>query len=148
LEYRGGGAGTPREAQAAVDDLLRIERRLDPSQIELHAFLLAEELDVIQGGGAGMRELSRRHAEVGPLPLIALGMAERMVRGKNFEAALPLFSYALAGDLRGMRSRGRVALAAAEAAVNTQAFTLAAELLDVAAAEPETELLAQRKQLE
>ncbi len=148
LEYRSGGAGTPREAQAAVDDLTRIESRLEGSQIELHAFLLAEELDVIQGGGAGMRELSRRHAEVGPLPLIALGMAERLVRGKNFDAALPLFTQALAGDLRGLRSRGRVALATAEAAVNAQAFTFAAELLDVAAGEPETQLIAQRKQLE
>ncbi len=148
LEYRGGGAGTPREAQAAVEDLTRIEGRLEPSQIELHAFLLAEELDVIQGGGAGMRELSRRHAEVGPQPLIALGMAERMVRGKNFDAALPLFTQALAGDLRGLRGRGRVALAAAEAAASAQAFTQAAELLDLAAGEPETQLIAQRKQLE
>jgi cellulose synthase operon protein C len=148
LEYRSGGAGTPREAQAAVDELVRIEPRLLPAQIELHAFLLAEELDVIQGGGAGMRELSRRHAEVGPLPLIALGMAERMVRGKNFDAALPLFEQALAGDLQGMRNRGRVALAAAEAAANEQAFTTAAKLLDVAAAEPETQLIAQRRQLE
>ena len=126
LELKGGGAGAPREAQAAVDELLRIEPRLASEQIELYAFLLAEELDVIQGGGAGMRELTRRHAEVGPLPLIALGMAERMVRGKSFDAALPLFEQALAGDLRGMRSRGRVALAAAEAAAHAQAFTAAA----------------------
>ena len=148
LEYRAGGTGTPREAQAAVDDLARIESKLDPSQIELHAFLLAEELDVIQGGGAGMRELSRRHAEVGPLPLIALGMAERLVRAKNFDPALSLFEHALAGDLRGLRSHGRVALAAAEAASNAEAYTMAAHLLDVAAAEPETQLIAQRKQLE
>jgi hypothetical protein len=148
LEYRGGGAGTPREAQAAVDELTRIEGRLAGSEIELHAFLLAEELDVIQGGGAGMRELSRRHAEVGPLPLIALGMAERLVRGKNFDAALPLFTHALSGDLRGLRSRGRVALAAAEAAASAEEFQVAAELLDLAAGEPETQLLAQRKQLE
>jgi hypothetical protein len=148
LEYRGGGAGTPREAQAAVEDLNRIEAKLDPAQVELHAFLLAEELDVIQGGGAGMRELSKRHAAVGPVPLVALGMAERLVRGKNFEAALPLFEHALAGDLRGMRSRGRVALAAAEAASAAQQFSLAARLLDVAAVEPETQLIAQRKQLE
>ena len=148
LVYRAGGGGTPREAQAAVDDLTRIEGKLDPSQVELHAFLLAEQLDVIQGGGAGMRELSRRHAEVGPLALIALGMAERMVRLKNFEGALPLFERALAGDLRGLRTRGRLALAAADAANNAQEFSLAARLLDVAAAEPETQLIAQRKQLE
>jgi hypothetical protein len=148
LEYRAGGAGTPREAQAAVEELTRIEPALDPSQIELHAFLLAEELDVIQGGGAGMRVLTRRHAEVGPLPLVALGMAERMVRAKSFDTALPLFEKALAGDLQGLRSRGRVALAAAEAALAAKAFTLAARLLDAAAAEPETQLIAQRRQLE
>ncbi|APR85618.1 Translation initiation factor 2 [Minicystis rosea] len=148
LEYRAGGTGTPREAQAAVDELARIETKIDPVQIELHAFLLAEALDAIQGGGAGMRELSRRHAEVGPLPLIALGMAERMVRAKSFEAALPLFDHALAGDLRGLRSRGRVALAAAEAASAAQIFPQAARLLDLAAAEPETQLVAQRRQLE
>ena len=103
---------------------------------------------MIQGGGAGMRELSRRHAEVGPLPLVALGMAERMVRAKSFEPALPLFEKALAGDLQGLRSRGRVALSAAEAALSARAFTLAARLLDAAAAERETQLIAQRKQLE
>jgi hypothetical protein len=148
LEYRAGGAGTPREAQAAVDDLTRIESRLPASMIELQAFLLAEELDVIQGGGAGMRELSRRHAELGPRPLIALGMAERLVRAKNFAGALPLYDHALHGDLRGMRTRGRVALAAAEAAQSTHAFTLATQLLDMAAEEPETRAIAQRKQLE
>lgn len=148
LEYRGGGPGTPREAQAAVEELGRITGRLDAAQIGLHAFLLAEELDVIQGGGAGMRELSRRHAEVGALPLIALGMAERLVRGKSFEAALPLFDLALAGDLEGVRPRGRVALTAAEAAASALDHEAAARLLALAASEPETRVVAQRRQLE
>jgi tetratricopeptide (TPR) repeat protein len=148
LEYRSGGAGTPREAQGAVDDLMRIAPRLQPAHIELHAFLLAEELDVIQGGGAGMRELSRRHAEVGSLPLVTLGMAERLVRGKNFETALPLFEQALAGDLHGLRSRGRVALAAAEAAVSAEDYEAAERLLAAAAAEADTAVLAQRRRLE
>lgn len=148
LQYRAGGAGTPREAQAAVDDLLRIKSGLTPAQVELHSFLLAEELDVIQGGGAGMRELSLRHAEIGPVPLVALGMAERMVRSKQFEAAVPLFESALAGSLQGMRDRGRVALAAAEAAVHAGEIDTAAQLLDLAAAEPETRTVAARRQLE
>jgi hypothetical protein len=148
LEYRAFGTGTPREAQAAVDELGRIAGRLEPAHVELHVFLLAEELDVIQGGGAGMRELSRRHAEVGPLPLIALGMAERLVRGKNFDAALPLFDLALAGDLQGVRPRGRVALTAAEAAASALDHDAAARHLAVAASEPETRVVAQRRQLE
>ena len=148
LEYRAYGTGTPREAQTALDELARIAGRLEPAHVELHVFLLAEELDVIQGGGSGMRELSRRHAEVGPLPLIALGMAERLVRGKNFDAALPLFDLALAGDLQGVRPRGRVALAAAEAAASALDHDAAARLLALAANEPETRVIAQRRQLE
>ncbi|MCK6591094.1 MAG: hypothetical protein L6Q76_26375, partial [Polyangiaceae bacterium] len=55
LEHKARGGGTPREAQAAVDDLTRIKEGLSPEQIDLHAFLLAEALDVIQGKGAGLR---------------------------------------------------------------------------------------------
>ncbi|MFO0756786.1 MAG: hypothetical protein U0359_09855 [Byssovorax sp.] len=148
LSYRSGGAGAPREAQITADDLGRIAARLTPEQVPLHAFLLAEVLDAVQGGGAGMRELSRRHAEVGALPLVALGMAERLVRSKSFEAAVPLFEQALGGDLQGVRSRGKVALAASEAAMSALDLDAAARFLEMAVSEPETRAVAQRKQLE
>ncbi len=147
-EYRLRGPGTPREAQAAVAELSRIAERVPPQHVDLHAFLLAEEMDVIQGGGAGMRELSMRHAEVGPLSLIALGMAERLVRSKTFDPAISLFETALAGDLRGLRARGRVALAAAEAAAATGDIERARNLLQIAASEPETRPLALRRETE
>ncbi|WP_437983144.1 hypothetical protein [Sorangium sp. So ce117] len=148
IEYRLRGTGTPRDAQAAVEELGRIAPRLRPVHVDLHAFLLAETLDVIQGHGAGMRELTRRHAEVGPSTLVALGMAERLALKRNFSAALPLFDRALGGDLQGMRARGRVALAAAETAQNAGDLEAAARLLEEAAAEPETRTLALRRQLE
>ncbi|WP_437570208.1 hypothetical protein [Sorangium sp. So ce542] len=148
IEYRLRGTGTPRDAQAAVEELGRIAPRLRPAHVDLHAFLLAETLDVIQGHGAGMRELTRRHAEVGPSTLVALGMAERLALKRNFSAALPLFERALGGDLQGMRARGRVALAAAETAQNAGELETAARLLEEAAAEPETRALALRRQLE
>ncbi|WP_437326354.1 hypothetical protein [Sorangium sp. So ce381] len=148
IEYRLRGTGTPRDAQAAVEELGRIAPRLRPAHVDLHAFLLAETLDVIQGHGAGMRELTRRHAEVGPSTLVALGMAERLALKRNFSAALPLFDRALGGDLQGMRARGRVALAAAENAQNAGDLEAAARLLEEAAAEPETRTLALRRQLE
>ncbi|MFO0587511.1 MAG: hypothetical protein U0441_08230 [Polyangiaceae bacterium] len=147
-EYRMRGPGTPREAQAATNDLTRVADRVPPEHIDLHAFLLAEEMDVIQGGGAGMRELSRRHAEVGALPLIALGMAERLVRSRTFEPAVQLFEAALAGDLRGLRSRGRVALAAAEAATASGENDRARALLRVASGDPDTRGLALRREAE
>ena len=147
-EYRMRGPGTPREAQAATAELLRITERVPEEHLDLHAFLLAEEMDVIQGGGAGMRELSRRHAEVGALPLIALGMAERLVRSKTFEPAVQLFEVALTGDLRGLRTRGRVALAAAEAAMASGDNDRARALLRVASSDSDTRGLALRRESE
>lgn len=148
LEYKLAGTGTPRDAQAAAQDLQNITDAIPPDALDLHAFLLAEQLDVIQGGGAGMRELSRRHAEIGALPLVALGMAERLVRAKSFEAALPLFERALAGDLRGLRTRGKVALAAAEAAQLAAFYELADKMLALAESEPDTQKAAHRRKLE
>ena len=148
LEYRLCGTGTPREAQGAIEDLNRITHRLDSQHVELHAFLLAEHLDVIQGHGAGMRELTRRHAEIGPATLVALGMAERLALRRNFPAALSLYERALGGDLQGLRSRGRVALAAAQAAERAGDMDAAVRLLEEAAAEPDTRVQATRRQLE
>ncbi|HZF48009.1 MAG TPA: hypothetical protein VE093_05130 [Polyangiaceae bacterium] len=148
LEYRARGAGTPRDAQAAVDDLGRVTEGLSREQRDLHAFLLAEALDAIQGKGAGTRELLRRREELGSSPLILLGLAERLVRNKKFKASVPLFEAALAGNLHGVRSRGRVAIAGADAAVTAGDFESAARLLNLAASEPDTRALAQRRQAE
>ncbi len=148
LEYRTRGTGTPREAQATVDALVAVESNLSLDLVELHGFLLAEELDVIQGGGAGMREHTHRHAEIGPLPLVALGMAERLARNRSYEAALPLFEKALAGDLRGLRNIGRVAVAAADAAIQAGVLDLGAKLLDEAERYPETKAIVERKRRE
>lgn len=148
LEYRHRGTGTPREAQAAVDQLAAITEGLADDLVELHTFLLAEELDVIQGGGAGMRELTHRHAEIGPLPLIALGMAERLARNRTHEQALPLYQKALEGDFQGLRSRGRVALAAADSAIQVGSLELAQKLLDEAQDLPETRSLVERRRRE
>ncbi len=116
LEYRVRGTGTPQEATQTIEDLRRISGTVPSAQVPLHAFLLAEALDVIHGNNAGMRELSARHAELGAAPLIALGMAERLARAANYAAAVPFFEVALGGDLLGLRRRGSVALAAADAA--------------------------------
>jgi hypothetical protein len=148
LEYRARGGGTPREAQAAVDDLTRVKEGLSPEQIDLHAFLLAEAIDVIQGKGAGLRELTRRREASGSSPLISLGLAERLLRSKKFKEAVPLFEAALAGNLHGVRSRGRVAVAGADAAMAAGDLETAARLLGLAASEPDTRALAMRRQLE
>jgi tetratricopeptide (TPR) repeat protein len=148
LEYRQRGTGTREEATTTLFELRAIRDTLGPEQRELSAFLLAEALDVANGEGEGMRELSRVHAEIGPLPLVALGMAERLVRGGEPERALPLFDVALEGDLRELRRRGEVALVAAEAATAARLHERALEYLEIAAAMPDTRALALGAQTE
>ena len=116
LEYRTRGAGNEEQARVTVAELRGIDDALDPDQQSLRAFLVAESLDVAMGAGAGMKELTRVHAETGTLPLVALGMAERLAEGPEPQRALSFFDSALGGNLRGLRRRGDVALAAARAA--------------------------------
>jgi hypothetical protein len=147
LEYRRRGAGTPQDAAQTVDDLARVSGRLGAADAPLGTFLLAEALDALHGNNAGMRELSARHAELGGAPLIALGMAERLARTSNFEAALPLFDAALAGDLQGMRRRGSVALAAADAAFRLDELERALRYLEQAGEDPATAVAADQRRV-
>jgi tetratricopeptide (TPR) repeat protein len=148
LEYRARGMGTPRDASQMLETLRGVEAQVDEAQTELFAFLLAEATDVIHGGGAGLRELAQRHATVGPLPLIALGMAERLLRARSFEAAVPLFEQALAGDLRDLRARHRVALAAADAAIQAVAIPAAERFLEICDEAPELRTQIERRRRE
>ena len=77
LEYRVRGAGAPDEARRTIEELKRISEPLGRDDDALRAFLLAEALDVVKGGGAGMRELEGTRAVIGEHPLLGLGMAER-----------------------------------------------------------------------
>jgi len=145
LEYRVRGAGAPDEARATIESLGRIKESLDIDDAALQTFLLAEALDVVQGGGAGLRKLSERYAELGAHPLVAVGMAERLVSQWNFATAVPLFDAALKGNLLGLRRRGTVALAAADAAARCERVSEALHFLDEAASDPETRTAALRR---
>ncbi len=138
LEYRQRGAGTSDEARVTVAELRAIETPLAPPQVELRSFLVAEALDVVVGAAAGMRELERACEEVGERPLIAVGLAERAVSAGDAAAALPRFETALAGDLRGLRARGEVALAAALAARRAGELERALGFVEIALVEDRT----------
>ncbi len=115
LEYQGHGPGDPGDARGTIAELRGIRTTLDPQQVELCAFLIAEALDVTNGSGAGEAELTRVSVDLGERPLLALGLAERKAEREPAEA-LRLFDVALGGDLYGLRARGKVALRAAEVA--------------------------------
>jgi cellulose synthase operon protein C len=138
LEYLSRAAGTPEQARVTAAELRQIQQDLSPEQAELRAFLVAEALDVAVGSGAGMRELSRAQAELGPTPLLSLGMAERLLEGGEPASALSLFDVALGADLKGLRARGEVALGAARAAQATGDLDRAIAYVETAATDAAT----------
>ena len=121
LEYRTRGAGKPEDAEATLSELSRIREPLSAAQAELLSFLRAEALDMAFGPGRGLGVLSDAHDLHGPLPLIALGLADsargqrragalaatfrRRARGRSAHAQAPRRSRALRGP--GRRARGR-----------------------------------------
>jgi tetratricopeptide (TPR) repeat protein len=137
LEYRSQGTGDAADARVTVAELRRIRPPLTPEQNELCAFLLSEALDVAAGIGAGEAELERASHELGERPLIALGLAERRAERAPSDA-LALFDIALGGDLHGLRTRGKVALRAAEVAFVLSNPDRASGYLAIATSEPET----------
>ncbi len=137
LEYRSQGPGDAADARVTVAELRGIRTPLSLDQTELCAFLIAEALDVASGGGSGEAELERVLPELGERALIALGLAERRAE-RDPNDALRLFDLALGGDLHGFRTRGRVALRAAEVAFQVENSDRARGYLAIAMSEPET----------
>lgn len=153
LEYRLRGAGTKDDALATIASLERLttdrggERSapLEPEDVALRAFLLAEAEDVAHGQGRGAATLKRCLAEVGAQPLVALGLAERAARGGRHEEAYRFYTEAVYGNLLGLRRPGRVALAAAESASLAGDAASTQRFLNEAAKDPETRMDALRR---
>ena len=140
LDYRLRGAGTPEEARRTVEKLRPVSADLAPAHRDLRAFLMGEALDAAEGEGAA-DEWLRTHAELaGQTPLVAVALAEHHLRRKELEAALRLFAVALAGrhELHGVRSRGKVAIDAADAAHELGHDALGRPWLEAATEDDET----------
>jgi tetratricopeptide (TPR) repeat protein len=135
LEYRLRGSGSPDDAKQTVAELGKIQGQLVPDDAALQAFLLAEALDALEGRGAGMQKLLARQTEIGAHPLLAVGIAERLVSQWKFQDALPHFHEALRGNLLGLRKRGAVALSAADAATRCDRPEMAVRFLEEAASD-------------
>ncbi|MEI9936409.1 MAG: hypothetical protein WDO69_04210 [Pseudomonadota bacterium] len=146
LEYRSHGPGDAADARVTVAELRRIRGPLTPEQTELRTFLIAEALDVAAGVGSGEGELERASDELGERPLIALGLAERRAERAPGDA-LRLFDVALGGDLHGLRTRGKVALRAAEVAFVLDNDGRARGYLAIAMSEPGTREQAREESL-
>lgn len=139
LEYRFRGAGSPAEARHTIEELARIREPLGQDDEALRAFLLAEALDVVQGGNAGFKELEATRAIIGAHPLVALGFAERFVALGQYDAAVDSYRVALSGSLLELRNRGRTALAAADAAERAARYDDAEWFIEVASGHEDTQ---------
>ena len=145
LEYRVRGAGSPDDARATIEELGKVQGQLVPDDSALQAFLLAEAFDARQGGGAGLHRLLAAERQLGPHPILSLGLGERLVAQWKFADAVAHFARALSGDLLGLRKRGSVALAGADAALRVDDHEAALRFLDIAALEGDSRQAALRK---
>lgn len=137
-QYRKRGAGSKAEAAATMEVLKNVDGELTEEELERLSFLRAEALKVEDEPAASVEQLVTAHAAVGDRPLVALGLAERLVASGDRKVALPLLAAALSGDLRGLRSRAAVALFSARVARDVGNATLAAAWLEPALSDPTT----------
>jgi tetratricopeptide (TPR) repeat protein len=139
LEYRLRGAGTLDDAKVTVAALSRLtsDTSLEPEDLSLCAFLLAEAEDVITPG-AGEATLRACLGAVGPQALVTLGLAERARAAGKFTEAVHFFTDAVYGNLLGLRRHGVVALAAADAAEHAGDADAVLRFLEEAAKDPDT----------
>lgn len=146
LEYRLRGAGSAEDAQATIVALGRLasDKTLEPEDVALRAFLLAEAEDVVTPG-AGEQTLRESLGAVGPQALVALGLAERALASNRIDDAVRFFADAVYGNLLGLRRPGRVALAAADAGDRAADGDTVLRFLNEAAKDPETRVEALRR---
>lgn len=145
LEYRFRGAGAPDDARQTIAQLGAIRDPLARDDVALRGFLLAEALDVVQGGGAGLRELKKIEAVLGPHPLVSLGLAERFSAQGNSAGSVDAFRVALSGSLFDLRKPAMVALSAADNAIRAGRIPDALWFLDIAERDADTQAAAQEK---
>ncbi len=122
-------------AEESVSALRHLPVQSRPEDEEARAFLLAEALDAAYGSGTGTDELVRAHGRLGSRPLLALGLAERLLLSGDNQSALVLFESAIGGDLRGLRSRASVCLEASRVARSEGQLPLAHRWLQLATGE-------------
>jgi len=138
LGYRTPGEQTRDVARRTVDRLRRVAGSLSHEQADLGTFLLAEALEVLGAGDAGLQELFAVRERIGATPLLSVGIAERLARGSSPRSALEHFDVALrSGDLRGLRKPSHVALRAAEAASRAELFGLVHRYCKLAEFDPD-----------
>ncbi len=118
VEYRLRGVGTPAQARDTIASLRRFSEdgSLDAEDAALCAFLLAEASDLV-ASGTGEQYLRSVLVVMGPLPLVALGLAERRAANGQWSEAARFYAQAAQGQLLGLRRAGRVAADGAEASL-------------------------------
>jgi hypothetical protein len=143
IEYRQRGAGTVEQAAEMVHELRRIASQqvvspLTPQEDAMRRFILAEALDLAEGPAAGLAEIRDAVATLPNDALLALGLAERLQRVGDHQAAVSLFARALAGEFYALRQRGPVLLAAARSAQRIKDLDRAEQWLKAAGEFAET----------
>jgi hypothetical protein len=145
MTYRLEGLAVREHVIDMLEQLRRVSPALGPDDVDLHAFLSAECLEVLEGPDQALAYLYDRKRVAGVGPLIALGLADRLSIMGDPHSALPLFDITLRGDdLRGVRTRAQVAFSAARAALRAGGSQLAGPYVALVEKEPGAELMLER----
>jgi tetratricopeptide (TPR) repeat protein len=143
--YRLEGLAVQDHVVDMLDRLRKVAPSLGPDDVDLHAFLSAECIEVLEGPDQALAYLYDRKRVAGVGPLIALGLADRLSIMGDPQSALPLFDITLRADnLRGVRTRAQVAFSAARAALRAGGSLLAGPYVALVEKEPGAELMLER----
>jgi tetratricopeptide (TPR) repeat protein len=152
LDYCQRGPASLARARQCVRKLRAIRPALgDVLLLDLHTFLLAEAVESADGEDASLRELQAHWEEHGRSPLVSIALAERQARRGEGRAALALYQRVLADDateLHGVRSRGQLALEAAELAHELGDDGAARRWLALAAESDDARVAAERREVD
>jgi hypothetical protein len=145
MTYRLEGLAVRDHVVGMLGQLRKVAPALGPDDVDLHAFLSAECLEVLEGPDPALAYLYDRKRVAGVGPLIALGLADRLSIMGDPQSALPLFDITLrAVDLRGVRTRAQVAFSAARAALRAGGSLLASPYVAIVEKEPGAGLMLER----
>jgi hypothetical protein len=124
-----------------VGELARVHGPAVGDDGALLAFLWAEATDVIEPG-SGLTVLEQARIRTGDHALVSVAIAERQLARGELDQALEHLQIAVNGNLLGLRSRGKVALAGAEAALRSNLASVAERMLAIAENEADTRAMA------
>lgn len=137
---------TTHDAAQAIAELMAIDTLLPDKAHDLHTFVLVQFLRMAESEESIEHQLQYHWEAFGQTPLVSILVAEGLIQRGEHSAAIALYQWLLGEELGDIVDRGRVALTAAEAAIEADDPNRQRYFLGIALSHESTQVAA-RKQL-